>query len=244
MADKRQARQSKKNGKATPEKVRKTAERDALLIALQKKSGNISEACKAANLGRATYYRWLNNDPEFAQACQDIKESIIDLAESQLYQEIKNSNLTAIIFYLKCQAKHRGYSEHHSAPDAEERKILTEYAAGTIDAIQAGTRYAMIGRPLPDVLRMQLAKMEPPETEAGDEGVYTDEELEADFQAMQAKVGEEKDRWLPERREQVAQMKRDLDGNQQEGGGEDADAVDAGGGGNNDDDDAFGDEED
>jgi hypothetical protein len=228
-----------KKTKAKPRIIKEDNKR-AFLVALRTNAGNISESCKAAQISRGSYYKWLNIDPDFAQACQDIKESMIDLAESKLYQEIENSNLTAIIFYLKCQAKHRGYSEHHSAPDAEERKILTEYAAGTIDAIQAGTRYAMIGRPLPDVLRMQLAKMEPPETDAGDEGVYTDEELDADFQAMAAKVDEEKDRWLPNRREQVAEMKRDLEGNQRAGGDTDG----GGDGKGDDDDDAFGSEED
>ena len=36
---------------------------------------------------------------------------MIDVTEGRLYQEINAGNITAIIFFLKTQAKHRGYVE-------------------------------------------------------------------------------------------------------------------------------------
>lgn len=41
----------------------------------------------------------------------DEKESLLDLAESKLIQNIQDQDTTSIIFYLKTQGKKRGYVE-------------------------------------------------------------------------------------------------------------------------------------
>ncbi len=41
----------------------------------------------------------------------DCEATLIDLAEGKLYSKINEGNMTAIIFYLKCKAKDRGYIE-------------------------------------------------------------------------------------------------------------------------------------
>jgi hypothetical protein len=62
-------------------------------------------ACKQAGIPRSTYYRWRKSDNNFANMCDEtIDESagrISDLAESQLINAIKESNMTAIMFWLK-----------------------------------------------------------------------------------------------------------------------------------------------
>lgn len=72
---------------------------------------NVTEACNKIGIDRSTYYRWLENDPGFAQAVQDAREEKIDFIEDQLLERISSGDTTAIIFALKTLAKHRGYVE-------------------------------------------------------------------------------------------------------------------------------------
>jgi len=72
---------------------------------------NISLACQQSNIGRTTYYMWLKDNPAFKENIENIKESNIDYAESKLMQAIQKGNTAAILFFLKTQAKDRGYVE-------------------------------------------------------------------------------------------------------------------------------------
>lgn len=81
------------------------------LIALKNNNGNISEACEAINIGRRTYYSWIEKDKTFKQSAEDAQESLIDLAESKLVENIKDNDNTSIIFFLKTKGKKRGYIE-------------------------------------------------------------------------------------------------------------------------------------
>jgi len=87
-------------------KITKRINKDQeLLIEQLKKTPVVQIACEKTSIGRSTYYRWLENYPEFAKkAVKAIKEGealVSDLAESQLLTAIRDGNLTAIIFYLK-----------------------------------------------------------------------------------------------------------------------------------------------
>ena len=72
--------------------------------------GNVSQTCTELNIGRRTYYHWLE-DEEFEVAVRDAEESLLDESEFQLMSAIKNGNLTAIIFHLKTKGRKRGYNE-------------------------------------------------------------------------------------------------------------------------------------
>lgn len=81
------------------------------LEVLNKKAGNVSEACKAFKISRRQYYNWYEDIPEFKQGADDIQEALIDFAESQLLLNIKDKKETSIIFFLKTKGKKRGYIE-------------------------------------------------------------------------------------------------------------------------------------
>lgn len=61
-------------------------------------------ACKRAGVSRATYYRWLKEDPKFAQECDEAfekgRQSINDLAESKLIHKVNEGDMRAISFWL------------------------------------------------------------------------------------------------------------------------------------------------
>ncbi len=76
-----------------------------LLIDLLKKTPIIQVVCEKVGIARATYYRWKQEDEEFARLADEalVEGSglVNDIAESQFMSAIKNQNLTAIIFWLK-----------------------------------------------------------------------------------------------------------------------------------------------
>lgn len=72
---------------------------------------NITLACKKANIVRQTYYNWIDKDPDFADAVDNAREGLLDLAESILIKNIKEGGTTELIFFLKTKGKKRGYVE-------------------------------------------------------------------------------------------------------------------------------------
>jgi hypothetical protein len=82
-----------------------------LLQALEDHHGIVTNACKAVNVGRSTFYKWINEDEDFKKAVDEVQDVAIDFVESKLFQQIDEGNPTSTIFYLKTKAKKRGYIE-------------------------------------------------------------------------------------------------------------------------------------
>ena len=89
----------------------KKNKKDMFLKCLHNNHGHISEACKSASVPRRTYYNWLEADIKFKEQVEHTQEALIDHVESRLMQKINDLDTTSIIFFLKCKAKHRGYTE-------------------------------------------------------------------------------------------------------------------------------------
>ena len=85
--------------------------KESILKALEKSLGVVTMACKSADVPRSTYYKWLNEDEEFAKAVKDIENIALDFGESQLHKQIGDGNTSATIFFLKTKGKKRGYIE-------------------------------------------------------------------------------------------------------------------------------------
>lgn len=92
----------------------------ALLDALERSLGIVSTACEKVNIGRATHYRWLQEDPEYREAVRMVEERTIDFAESHLHALIKDKNPQAVIFYMKTKGKTRGYVERQEIQMTEQ----------------------------------------------------------------------------------------------------------------------------
>jgi hypothetical protein len=100
-----------KRRKSVAEERLIVAEKAILLKALRVSLGNTSLACLRANITRRRFYEYMNTDPAFAEEVCEIKEMAIDFAEGCLFKQMKNGSTAAAIFYLKTQARHRGYIE-------------------------------------------------------------------------------------------------------------------------------------
>ncbi len=88
--------------KTTKARIKQNKE---LIIEQFRKTPVIQIACEKIGIGRATYYRWCQQDKAFhSSAIQALKEGIQminDMAESQLLGAIRDKEMTAIKFWLK-----------------------------------------------------------------------------------------------------------------------------------------------
>jgi len=79
--------------------------------ALREHRGLAKNAAHALGMARSTLYVRLNRDPVLKETLHEIREEVVDFAESKLFELIEKGHASAIIFYLKCQGKDRGYIE-------------------------------------------------------------------------------------------------------------------------------------
>ena len=93
MAKKQQTKPVKKSNKTD---TLKKATLKSLVSAL----GVVTSATRSVGINRSTFYDWYNNDENFRNEVDDIKEVAKDFVESQLFGQIKDGNTTATIFYM------------------------------------------------------------------------------------------------------------------------------------------------
>ena len=87
----------------------KELNKKALLEALEKSMGVVTQACKKVGVSRVTFYNYLK-DKEFAKAVKDIDEIALDFAESKMYSLIGKEDSRMIMYYLNNRGNSRGYS--------------------------------------------------------------------------------------------------------------------------------------
>jgi len=81
------------------------------LLTLEKNAGLITTSLEKAGVSRYYYDKWLSEDEDFVDEINKIIQKTLDLVESKLFKLINDGDRTAIIFYLKCKGKDRGYVE-------------------------------------------------------------------------------------------------------------------------------------
>ena len=83
----------------------------AIVKAFNSTCGVLQDAAEKLKINRATLSKWIKADPALKEALETAREEALDLAESKLFELMEDGNLTAIIFFLKCKGKKRGYVE-------------------------------------------------------------------------------------------------------------------------------------
>jgi len=97
-----------------------------MLEALRATYGIVSEAAKIVGIEKKTHYNWLHSDEEYRRAVEEVKETVKDFVEGKLLECIQERDTTAIIFYLKTQAKDRGYAEREVAENINIGEIKVQ----------------------------------------------------------------------------------------------------------------------
>lgn len=175
----------------------------------------ISRTCKKIGINRSTFYDWLNRYPSFKRGFDELQEAIIDEAEVSLLKNIRKGDVVSILFLLKTRGKSRGYVEGervrtNQAPDKKAVEILQSLLSKQIDAMEASLMFAKEGIPLPEVLRLLLAKTEPPALPPDILPALEDAELEQLYREQLRKTEEEEQKWVPERQAEVQNLKQEL----------------------------------
>ncbi|CAG0994072.1 hypothetical protein [Geobacter sp.] len=185
------------------------AKQNAFINILPSCNFNISKACRELAIGRSTVYGWLDDSTTFREQYESLIEEQIDIWEEALLKNIKAGDATSIIFALKTKGKHRGWVERESV-NQKAVVILENVLAGNLTPREAGYKFALLGLPLPEVLKIELSKQEP--EEPGDNWEQGDVIAQIERRAAEALNAVEHDRskFLPERRAEVAALKKEL----------------------------------
>lgn len=99
-----------------------------LVEAIEKSDfGSKSEIADFLGCNVKTFNNYLKRYPDVAETYEYRKERQKDFVEGKLFSEIKKGNITAIIFYLKTQAKDRGYVERQEVTGAEGKALTIKW---------------------------------------------------------------------------------------------------------------------
>ena len=203
-----------------PEKKKKTgssnlkqskAKQSIFLKALVENRFNISIACKEAGISRTQFYVW-KNDPKFLEKYDEVHETRGDEWEEALHRNVVSGNPLSIIFGLKTQYRKRGYGDK-PVPSKEAAAIIQDLLDEKITMREAALKLYLIGEQIPEVMKIELEKtpVEPPPPELPP--AMDEDELERRYREQLNKAQEQKDVWVPQRREEVQQIKDELKDN-------------------------------
>ncbi len=92
------------NGKKDP-----NGNKSKLIKAMIKYHGIVTKACEVVKISRTQYYVYLDTDPKFKAAIDEIQEINLDTVEDKLFENIMLNDKSSIFFYLKYKGKKRGY---------------------------------------------------------------------------------------------------------------------------------------
>lgn len=115
------------------------------MIEQLRKTPVVQIACEKTEIGRATYYRWKNDDPDFAKNAEEaIRDGLLlvnDLAESQLISAIRDKNFSAIAFWLK--HRHSAYTNRVEI-NANINKITEQLSPEQEQVVREALRLAAL----------------------------------------------------------------------------------------------------
>lgn len=122
---------------------KKIPSKQALTDALREADGNMASVARKFDCHRSLVWQYVDKDPELRDLTDELTETFIDEAESQLYKHIREGNVVACIFFLKTKARHRGYSERLELVPLAVQNIQVELGAPTTDAIEDNATEAL-----------------------------------------------------------------------------------------------------
>src|SRR5262245_6495736 len=73
--------------------------------------GNITAVARKSGVTRQAVQNFVNRKPKLRRILHDAREGLLDEVESALYAAAMEGQPWAVCFFLKTQARHRGYCE-------------------------------------------------------------------------------------------------------------------------------------
>lgn len=107
---------------------------EQFITAMPDSGGIVTLIAKRVGCDWHTARKWIDTHPSILQAWQDARESVSDLAESKLIENIKSSDMGAIKYWLSTQGKSRGYVERQEIRIGEDSTLtITERIVDATD---------------------------------------------------------------------------------------------------------------
>jgi hypothetical protein len=125
---------------------------DQVAEALRAAAGIYSGAAAILRCSPTTVRNYVERYRSLQRVKEEVEETTLDLAESKLVKALQDGNLTAVIFYLKCKGKARGFTERTEVTGADGEPIahvnmaalsdeeLQELAAGKLPGLAGAGR--------------------------------------------------------------------------------------------------------
>lgn len=104
--------------------------------AIKQTAGNISQAAKALGVSRTAIYDKIHASPKLRQVLNDVREELVDIAESALRHNVVNGDNSAIFYTLNNapEAKRRGWGPRQEITGAEGEQLTVKVIKGvTLD---------------------------------------------------------------------------------------------------------------
>ncbi len=144
----------------------------AVAAALRDAQGFVSVAAAKLGCSADSVHDAIKRWPSLEAVLKECREAMIDTAEGKLQSLINDGNVAAIIFFLKCHAKGRGYVEKidsvpNSVPDGIEvidagemlRKLRGEVATGSVERIASSVPGRVVAIDSQELLRKLRAEV-------------------------------------------------------------------------------------
>src|SRR5262249_10585740 len=90
---------------------------------LERSHGNLAAAARSLGYTREGLRKLVNRHPSLGAVLRDCREAMKDDAESALYAAALRGEAWAVCFFLKCQAKDRGYVERTETREVTDDEI-------------------------------------------------------------------------------------------------------------------------
>lgn len=105
-----------------------------IVTALREAKGNLLYAAQALGVDRALLKRKVDINPYLKRMLEECREEIVDEAEHQLYEQVKDGYFPAVSMTLRTLGQNRGYTERQIS-----ELELSGGAAALIEAMRKGT---------------------------------------------------------------------------------------------------------
>ena len=92
--------------------------------AIKDSRGFVTTIAKRLGCTRGNVYALMHKYPTIKAAIEEEREGLKDFVEGKLFEQINEGNMTGIIFFLKTQAKDRGYVERQEITGADGGPIV------------------------------------------------------------------------------------------------------------------------
>jgi Zn-dependent peptidase ImmA (M78 family) len=87
--------------------------------AIKDKRGNLAAVARQFGVSRQAVHKRVKKSARLEDAYHEAKDSMLDNAELELYEQALSGNTSALIFLLKTQGKGRGYTERTEITGAD-----------------------------------------------------------------------------------------------------------------------------